>query len=234
MTNTKVLFGALSIILAANASIASAQTTSQVSEPAILFKVYDVQPVTDNDGTISACDYSVTFYNRTNNAISGASVDLVWEDETAKNLSNNEETKSSRSAANPNVISSIEVPAIASMKQIELRTKVKTDRCFLLLENVNIRVKSCSTVASQPQTRSSGRDAIRERNSSGAAGCGGLFKFVSPTSPEYYQEFAPVSLADEKEQKNTERQQVQQQINDEYAATVAEFEKASLLLQEIK
>ncbi|MDR1694597.1 MAG: hypothetical protein LBR70_05365 [Lactobacillaceae bacterium] len=230
INNKKVFVGALGLILAAGINTAKAADDSAkaavVENPAILFKIHDIKPVTNSDGQTTSCDFAVTFFNRSNENINGASIDLTWDDDTVKILldeeKNNDRRASSSRNASSTVTANIEVPAVQAMKQAVVRTRLQSDRCFLLMDDVKLRVRSCNIAS---QSRSGSRSATV---------CANLFKFVSPNNQEYYREFKPVTLEEEAAIKLQEKENIKKDINEEYSKTVAEFERASQLLKEIK
>lgn len=75
-----------------------------------------------------------------------------------------------------------------------MRTKVNTDRCFLLLNDVEINVSNCTTGGSGA-TATGGR---------GSNACGDIFRFVSVSNPEYYTEFSAVSMQEIQTQEQTQ------------------------------
>lgn len=230
MSNSKKVFiGALSLVLAGSISaFAQTDTTAEVDNPAILFKIHDIKPVASTDGQITSCDFAITVFNRTNEGINGATLDLTWSDEAIKVLideeKKNENNRNSNTARNTRetVTSTVEIPAIKSMQQTIVRTRLQSDRCFLLMGDVTTKVRSCNIAS---QSRSGSRSATV---------CGNLFRFVSANDPEYYREFTNISVEQEAAQNFEEKEKIKKEINDEYGKTVAEFEKASQMLLEIK
>lgn len=232
MINSKKVFvGALGLFFAASVNNAVAQQAARpvIDNPAILFKIHDIKPVLSSEGQTTSCDFAITFFNRSGETINGASIDLTWEDNSIKSLMDEEKkdgntNRTSTVARNTtdSVTANIEVASIKPMGQAVVRTRLQSDRCFLLLEDVKLRVRSCNIAS---QSRSGSRSATV---------CANLFRFVSPNSQEYYREFKPMTIEEEASKKLEEKERIKKDINEEYSKATAEFERASQLLKEIK
>lgn len=180
------------------------------STPQVLFKLHDIKPVLDSEGMVSSCEFSATFYNRTGNDVASAQIDFSWKDEVIINDNEREEKRNSRSSRrvrnrkvsgdSGELYSSINLPPLKNDRQITLKSKVETDKCFLLLENVDTKVVSCAF------TSKSGADK----------GCVNLFKLVTPDNQQYYVEFKSVLVEEEAEQEKSQYQQLLTEIESGY------------------
>lgn len=234
--NKKVFLSVLGMVMAGCVSAANAQQSAQEN---ILFKIHDVQPVKNADGAVVACDFDTTLYNRSNSALRVAVLNLTWTDETVTALVNDEkkaeQKKSGRSYSKtenvtpPSVSTSIDVPQIEPFTQVTVRNRLQSDRCFLLIGDVKSSATNCSVIAAASKERVS---PVSTNNKGG--NCDGLFKFVSPTDPEYYREFKPVSYEEDKALSENKRAQDRRDINTQYDAVVTEINKVSKVLSEIK
>lgn len=234
--NKKVFLSVLGMVMAGCVSAANAQQSAQEN---ILFKIHDVQPVKNADGAVVACDFDTTLYNRSNSALRAAVLNLTWTDETVTALVNDEkkaeQKKSGRSYSKtenvtpPSVSTSIDVPQIEPFTQVTVRNRLQSDRCFLLIGDVKSSATNCSVIAAASKERVS---PVSTNNKGG--NCDGLFKFVSPTDPEYYREFKPVSYEEDKALSENKRAQDRRDINTQYDAVVTEINKVSKVLSEIK
>ena len=99
------LSGVAGLMLTAGA--ACAQTTeaeapqlAEEEDEAILFKVHDIKPVKNSKDVVNACDFYVTFYNRSNKDINGAQLDLIWEDDSLLDIIDDEKEKSAEKNKN--------------------------------------------------------------------------------------------------------------------------------------
>ncbi len=213
MKSTKKVFVsclALGMAAALNASAA---------DNAVLFKVHDIVPVKNADGNIVSCDLGATFYNRTANEIVNSAINLVWHDEVvsdtidqearqakeARRLNRGRSISRFNTAAynDKDLILSLKLPPLKPYQQVTLKSKINTDRCFLLLGDVDVQVSNCGT---------SNEAAVRQGV---APSCENLFMYVSPQNPEYYSEFQAIPP---KEQKAQETSQLEQQRKDIDAA----------------
>ena len=156
----------------------------------------------------------------------------TWTDETVtalvKDEKKAEQKKSGRSYSKtenvtpPSVSTSIDVPQIEPFTQVTVRNRLQSDRCFLLIGDVKSSATNCSVIAAASKERVS---PVSTNNKGG--NCDGLFKFVSPTDPEYYREFKPVSYEEDKALSENKRAQDRRDINTQYDAAVTEINKVS-------
>lgn len=240
MNNSKIFLSVLGLLAGGCAFSASALAADS---EAVLFKIHDVQPIKGTLEQTVACDYDVTFYNRSQKDLSSASLLLTWTDSTIDTVILNEKNKDAREgrqgfnqaiadmeANSPVQVSSqLEVPALAPQKQVSIHARIQSDRCFLLTGPVDVQVKTCN-IKGNADTSSRSRYA----SNSGGTSCDGLFVFVSPENPEYYREFRPISYDDEKIQSEKRRNQERTDINTQYDAVVNEISKISTVLEGIK
>lgn len=236
--------GVMLTLSAANAQEVGAEKDKAVpvteEDEAILFKVHDITPVRAMRGEeISSCDFYVTFYNRSPKDINGADIELNWTDNSLSSVINAEKAVSAeRKAKGENVdanfsytqqqnpsqlMASVKMPAIKSYKQVTVKQNIKTDRCYALLDNLAIKVNSCSVKASSDSSSLSATD-----------GCNGLFQFVSQDNPEYYTEFQKVSYASKKEAEIKKRASQEKEVEEQYQQTVKNMDLLSQTLAEIK
>ena len=237
-------FGIASLML--SASIASAQapdakivSDSGERDEAILFKVHDITSVkTPNDSDIVACEFFVTFYNRSPKEINGAQLELKWVDNSLIPVVNAEKAESAERHAkgddidadfsftqngNPlELYAPINMPAIKPYKQITLKQSMKTDRCYVLLNNLTIDVKSCSV-------KQKGDAAIPSNEN-----CNGMFRFISQENPEYYTDFQKISYATQKEADVKKRANQEKEMEEKYQQAVKNMDLLSQALAEIK
>ena len=264
MNNKKVFLGIMGLLAMYGAGEAQAQTGTPVTPAetavseakprkskadAVLFKIHDIVSISQNDGMYQACDFFVTFYNRSDKDINGATLNLTWKDDALEEIIQNEmKASNERSAAqaeglqgdyvqsedenvpsytekvSPQEISTtIEMPAVKAYEQVSVRSRLQTDRCFMLMNDVKTNVTSC----------------LSENNNAVVAvgqdrGCAGLFHFVSAKNSEYYVEFKPVSYNDQQTQIKQKKADEAKEIEADYHRSVEQLEKASRTLAEIK
>lgn len=189
---------------------------------AVLFKLHDIKPITNADGEVESCEYTATFYNRTQHNLRQAKVNFGWTDEISEMyLSDEEKTPEAateektagKSLSKQNkpeekalgtILSSVDLPALGSLKQVSVRGSVNTDECFLLFDKVAFNVTNC-TILGQENTESR---RSRFDNNKETVNCGALFSYVNSKHPEYYAGFKEISFEEEeKVEKNNEEKE---------------------------
>ena len=240
----KFCLGIASLMLAAG--VANAQSVdgkivpaAEEEDEAILFKVHDITPVKALNGdVVTSCDFYVTFYNRSKKDINGAEIDLTWVDNSLTSVILDEKKESAEKYAEgetsdanysytqeknpPHLMAEIKMPAIKSYKQITAKQNIKTDRCYALLEDLSINVKSCAV-------KQSG-----DANMAGNDTCNGLFRFVSQESPEYYTDFQKISYTTQRNADVKERANMVKELEEQYQQTIRNMDLLSKTLAEIK
>ena len=187
------MLGVSAAVLMVNPALAAEKEDTGVGE--ILFKIHDVIPEKNADGKVLHCNIGATFFNRTNADVSNMSITLRWEDEVVSDMIDLEEredkekrriapraarSRYSTASFNSKTIDlNVKLPPIKSMQQISMKTQVDTDRCFLLLNDMEVTVNNCGTLAVSGKTS---KDQ-----------CANIFQYVSPKMPEYYTEFKETS-----------------------------------------
>lgn len=235
--NRKILFPALAMALVGGAASVKAQSADAASPENVLFKIHNVQSVKDADGVVNACDYNITFYNRSPRQLKAAVLNLNWIDNSISSIisdeKNEEKKKSGKSYSKTEEVdsaalsTSIDVPVLEPYKQVTIRSRLQSDKCFLMLSDVKLSVKSCNMADTSGNSRPV---VVNNRNNA----CDGIFKFIPATDPEYYREFKPVSYEEDRRQNDNKRMEDRRLINTKYDEVVAELNKISATLDEIK
>ena len=221
----KFLVGILSLtVLLSSKAVVAAPKDASVDEinEVVMFKIHDVIPEKDVDGKVLYCNIGATFFNNTKINISNAALTLSWEDEVISETIDQEERAEKemkrRNANAPrsrystagftssSIRASLKLPPLKVGQQVSLKTKVDTDRCFLLLNDMDINVNSCGTA---------GMDGKVSRK-----GCKDLFRYVSPKMEEYYVEFKEVSPAEERALEDSELDAVRKEMDAVYNNTI--------------
>lgn len=253
MSISKNVFGlALGTLLIAGICPAWAQRNSAPAVPAaaadddepseILFKIHSIEPVKNSDGEVIACDFDTTLYNRSTYELEEASLEFVWKDQSIEEVIAEEKKEDERNKerrrgrayseterrTSDEVSVTIDVPEIKPYRQITVNNRVNTDRCFLLIENVDYTVNNCSA-----QGLARGGRSTRGRGNSGAP-CAKLFKFVSPEDEQYYLEFKEITPDEEKAEAEAAKQATQKQTEDIYTKAVNALNSAGSIISGIK
>lgn len=244
----KALCGTLVLAFGAMAFSVQAQNASQqpsTKPRAVLFKVHDIKPVENTDGVITHCDFLVTFYNRTTESLRQAKLDMGWTDEVTERyvIDENEvktassasrmQNRNARASSMGDITTSIDMPALGAFKQATVKGSVKTEKCFLLLDNLDYNVASCSIIGKdteQQQGTRRGRVATSRNNSE----CANLFEYVDSKNPEYYDEFKNISFSEQERLLSDEKKQDTSDINAAYDNIMKNLEKTNSVLINIK
>ena len=248
MSISKNVFGlALGTMLLTGAETSLAATpaapvTDENATEEVLFKIHDITPIKNSDGEVIACDFNTTFYNRSPYEVTDASLDFTWSDEALENIINEEKVsdanKKNRNVnrayseterrTSKNVSTVVELSGLKSYNQVTVSSRVNTDRCFLLVGNIDFTVKSCSASGGNSSSKNSARRASRE------SPCAKMFKFVAPSDAQYHLAFKEISLDEEKKREEAKKMERQEEISDTYAKTVDALNVASGILGGIK
>ena len=205
------------------ATIANAEPETTTSAPAevVLFKIHDIVPEKDADGKVLYCNIGATFFNRTKSDLANVAMNLVWEDEVISDTIEQEErslreqrranpraatSRYPTSALNDRTITmSLRLPPIKMNQQVSLKAKVSTERCFLLLNDMEINISNCGNI---------------DGATKGSRDCNNLFRYISPKMPEYYQEFKEKSLEEETAEEDSLLDTTKKEMEESYNETI--------------
>ena len=224
--NIRILMQVAGISAALMSGVAYAQErnadeTESIGE--VLFKIHDVVPEKDADGKVLYCNIGATFFNRTKLNMNNVALTLSWTDDVVGEAIDQEERAekeykrtgsteprsrySTAGFTSRKINAPLKLPPLKSMQQVSLRTKVDTDRCFLLLNDMDVVVNNCGTAA------------LNNRVSQ--QGCNNLFRYISPKSAEYYVEFKEIDLEQQQAMEDAEIDVMQKELNEAFNQTVA-------------
>lgn len=213
MKKAKILLS--SLVLGAFLSTGTALAASNEANTGgnVLFKIHDISPEKDVNGNVTNCNISVTFFNNYDKSISNTQMILSWDDEVIEEIINQEEyTKKetinrdpdadlprypTSKTTTPTISTTVKLPLINAHQQLSLKNKVDTDRCFLLINDMNVKVNTCSFT---------GENSER--------GCKASFVYVSPQNPQYFSDFKEISYEEDIANREKELQKNQSE-NDE-------------------
>jgi len=167
----------------------AAGTNAETTKPdAILFRIENIKPVANEEGLTEKCTFIVTVYNRTQKEVEEANIDLFWRDAiSAKyrvNMGSGEVTSVSPQEAMTVIHKNIVLEKIFPHEQKSFESEVETDKCFLLLDQVEYKVNTCIAAGDNIQ--------IKNNQRIGNGSCIGSFDYVNSKNPEYYSEFKDV------------------------------------------
>ncbi|HCU59217.1 MAG TPA: hypothetical protein DIC64_04465 [Alphaproteobacteria bacterium] len=208
----------------------------------ILFKVHDIKPVLDSDGVVTACEYTATFYNRTPVSLRQAKIEFGWTDRISElfpidgNPSLDEEKPGQAKPAPKEeglgaIRSTIDIPALGSLKQVSVHGTAETDKCFALFDNLKFNVSVCNILGQETNTDSRrGRaDADKELSS-----CAGMFAYVNSKHPEYYGEFKEISYEEQVEREKTQEEKEKEMIQSINNKITKNLDQTNTIISNIK
>lgn len=238
----------LSFLLVGVMSLSTAEALA--ADGSVMFKIHDVKAIRNSDNLIESCEFSVTFYNNTKDTVSNVNLDLVWKDEVVEDTIDVERKEAAatfrgrrvdnastyRRGAGTAAFTSVELvapvslPPLAPAKQITVKNTVKSDRCFMMMGDVTVNIKSCRSIA----TEGAGVAAQPMVGSSASGGeCTGLFKYYSPKDPEFYTEFKPISYDEEAAQERVQKDKDRQEVEDMHEKTLSSIRRAAEVSESI-
>lgn len=199
-------------------------TTPAVSldnDAAILVKVHDIKPVKNERGITTHCEFMTTIHNRTSNDMSGINIELNWFDEAANDAIEQERSmdtsnmRRTKDFISSDIRASVNVPVLQKNTQKSIPSKINTNRCFALMEDAEINVKSCKSNATNK------KDDIA---------CTSLFTYVSSKSPEYYTEFLNISFDEQKNRDAQNQEKISNELDEVFKTIEENMQKTSRLL----
>ena len=200
----------------AGAADAENQPQATSEEGAIIFRIENITPIANKDGLTDQCSYIMTVFNRMNQPVKSADMVLSWKDKNAGKyrVKDGELQVISGKDAVEVITNQVTIENIAPHFQKSFEQKVSTDKCFLLLDNLEFKVSSCQVEGN--------------RNAS----CTNKFNYIDSKNPEYYSEFKDVpesvlakQAEEEKERELSKVTETITSIMDAMDATEKELEK---------
>ncbi|MBR1604922.1 MAG: hypothetical protein IJ660_02310 [Alphaproteobacteria bacterium] len=222
-------------------------------ENVVLYKIHDINTLKSDTGDTSECEFSLTLYNRSPKTVEAATINLLWADESIGNVIDkekqleleedkpvNERLAELQEQANPkteslvskDLTASVILPKIKPFRQVTLKSKIKSDRCFLMLDNVKATFPLCSIV--NEEANNSGAVRALGVEAQGSNECASLFRFVSPKDPEYYREFQKVSFNEEINRRAEEKKKNLDEIETQYNKILQDANNITTVLESIK
>lgn len=233
-------------------------------EKVVLFKIHDVKPIKNKKDVVTDCEFGLTLYNRSPESIESATLDLVWTDQGIVSVINEEkkqekteEKKTVKSlnekysqptqiktadVSDTSLKTSVILPQIKPFRQVSLRSQLQSDKCYLMMEDVDFSFSSCKikdeaakndSVKSHRLSTALGDSASREVSAE-LNRCKSMFRFVSPRDPEYYREFQKISFNDQTVQKSEARKKDVEELGQAYDKMLKSLSSLTETLDSIK
>ena len=213
------------IFFNSNAFGAPADGKKEEANGEIIFKIHDVVPEKNADGKVVYCNIGATFFNRAKTDVANLALSLNWTDDVIGDIidiedrEEKEKKKDKFKGAKPRYSTSnftsksvsvfLKLPRIKVNQQITMKTKVDTDRCFILLNDMDVEVSNCGTLGTGTSDRSS---------------CSNYFRYISPKMGEYYTEFKKISLDEQIDEEEKQIVQLQDDVKKLYDETLHALE----------
>lgn len=218
------------------ATILSAAPEVQAAEPKLLVKVDQIRPSKDAAGQLKACELNVSVFNRSDDDVQDASIELRWLDDAVTAVLKEEKRDSdvgqkvSDTKDLPQVILNLDIPEVKSYKQVVVPTSINSDRCFALAGRAEVTVKRCTALTTvSTEADSAARVAAAQRQKPCV-----MFEYVSARDPQYYKEFKKITLDEEKQQEQSKQQKVNDEMELSYQKIIATSEETANILSGIK
>lgn len=211
-------------------SVSAAEKKEASSETgAIIFRIENIKPIADKDGLINKCNFVVTAFNRMDKGVREAKLNLNWQDNISSKYAIEGQKIKINSGDDATTVVSAEMKMndIAPHSQKSFEGSVNTDKCFLLFDNLQYDVVSCSTDGEKVEMKNS--KIISKGN-----GCSNNFDYIDSKNPEYYSEFKDVPESVITQQAEDEKVKEVEKINKDYNDILGSFNKISSTLAEIK
>ncbi len=221
-------------------------------ENVVLFKIHDVNPIKDEDGIVTDCEFGLTLYNRSPKSVDAATINLSWKDDGISEVIKTEEKEDLSSAdkgqiksltqaqqpktanlVSENLTAAVILPQIKPFRQVSLKSKIKSDRCFLMIEDADFSFTNCK-VTEQSSATGNRRLPMARTGDTGGGDCKSLFRFVSPRDPEYYREFQKVSFNEEAKQRAEKRKKDVDELDASYKKMIESLNSTIETLESIK
>ncbi len=233
----KISILSLATVLAFGAAVYANAAPVKKKEPAketsdnnaILFRIENIEPIRNKDGLIDRCEFILTAFNRTDEDLKEAELELSWKDTISKryNIQDGkvvaaESDEEAESVATQTVF----LDSIAAHKQKSFKSEVETDKCFSLFDSLEYVVKTCVTEGEKLEMKNS---KLLNRGS-----CVGIFNYINSKNPEYYSEFKDVPESVLEKQVEEERKSEMEKITNKINSTIEELKKVDETLDQIK
>ena len=202
----------------------------------VIYKIHDIHPLKD-DTEITACEFSLTLFNRSDLTVNNLSLDIGWKDDVIENKIKEEKAEKvvdrnsgvrgytgqsqTEKFTSKMVSTNVSVPPLQPGKQISVRSKINTDRCFLMMQTPELIVRKCSMGGSGDGDKTAGV-------------CNDLFKYVSPVDGEYYTEFKEISYEEEKAQEIQQNIEEKKELDQLYGNAVSSVRRISETLNSMQ
>lgn len=154
---------------------------------AILFRIENIKPLANDQGLTDRCSFLITVYNRMEKKIEKIDLDFRWKDAIAKKyqiVDDDVKVVENMKDAETYINKHVELEEVYPHQQKSFEEMVETDKCFLLLDQLEYKVNDCIAEG----------DIIKTKNNQklNRGSCIERFNYINSKNPEYYSEFKDV------------------------------------------
>lgn len=195
----------------------------------VIFRIENIEAVENKEGIVSQCEFLFTVYNRRDKGIQEAIINLYFPDnidDKYKIVDNEVKVEQNQNGEKRGVMTSVEIKDLPPHQQKSFKEVVNTDKCFLLLDQLEYNVSSCLEDGEEVQYRNN------KRVNNGS--CSNVFDYINSQNPEYYSEFKDVPDSEMQRILSTQNKEDAQIIEDMYKSSLEAIQKASKKLEKIK
>ncbi len=188
ITSSLTLGLALGLTAASYAEVVQNKEIEKTSDAnAILFRVENIKPLTNEDGLTDRCSFLVTVYNRMEKKVEKINMDFRWKDTIEKKyriVDDEVKPVDDIRDAETFIVKHIELEDVYPHQQKSFEQVVTTDKCFLLLDQLEYKVNDCIAEGDKIQ--------IKNNQQTNRGSCLDRFNYINSKNPEYYSEFKDV------------------------------------------
>ena len=138
----------------------------------------------------------------------------------------------------PDLVFTLDIPEVESYGQAVITSKLKSDKCFLLVQDAEISVRSCNATAPQenenPVVKSTTRLLSSSTGNSGNSGCVAMFEYISSKDPQYYRDFKKIDPESEKLARLSRQELIKQEVEADYQRALQAMDAIAKELDNIK
>ena len=195
----------------------------------VIFRIENIEAIEDKEGVVTQCEFVLTAYNRMEKGIQEAVINLYFPDnieDKYKIVGNEIKVDQNQNNAKPGVTTSVEIRDLAPHQQKSFKEVVNTDKCFLLLDQLEYSVSTCLAEGEMMEFRNN------KRVNKGS--CTEVFDYINSQNPEYYSEFKDVPDSEMQKILSSQSKEDMQIIEDMYKSSLDAIQKANEKLDKIK
>lgn len=196
---------------------------------AIIFRIENIEPMRNKDGLIDKCSFMLTAFNRMDRPVREAEIQLNWADKISNRYDiKNDQVIALEDAEVGDVVASkiMTLSSLQPHRQKSFSAEVNTDKCFLLLDNLEYHVNFCFLEDEKME--------MKDSKLIGNGSCTGNFNYISSKNSEYYSEFKDVPESVLEKQAEEEKKNEIAKVTEKYNSTISELKAISETLDRIK